>query len=226
MPFNYNHYLATLTATQIKFAPRGLFTEGNTTYLTAGSKVAVVGSRKASEQGLRNARVVTEVLVKHGAIVVSGLAEGIDTVAHETAIRAGGKTIAVLGTPLDIAYPAGNARLLAAIKRDHLAVSQFALGSPITKANFPLRNRIIALLSDAAIIVEEAENGGSCHLGWEVLRLGRPLFILKPMLEDNALNWPRQMAKYGARELTCEDLAVVLEDLPKLLSRPAAPTFF
>src|SRR6056297_214424 len=117
--------LGPLGPVEEKNAPDILFTAGDTSLLTEGSRVAIVGSRKATPEGIKRAQAVTRALVQHGIIVVSGLAEGIDTVAHRTAIKEGGRTIAVLGTPLSKAYPAMNAGLLDEIKRDQLAVSQF-----------------------------------------------------------------------------------------------------
>jgi DNA processing protein len=162
---------------------------------------------------------LAKTLVNHGAIVLSGLAEGIDTVAHETAIKQGGRTIAVLGTPLDIAYPAKNRNLLETIKKDHLAVSQFAQNYPTKKENFPMRNRTMALLSDATIIVEASQVSGTRHQGWEALRLGRLIFIMKRVIENKELSWPKEMVKYGAQELTCELLPSFLEFIPNITER-------
>jgi len=219
MDFSYKEFYTALTPTERKYAPKDMFVAGDAGLLFSGLRVAIVGSRKPSAQGIENARCLAETLVRHGAIVVSGLAEGIDTIAHETAIRAGGKTIAVLGTPLDKAYPAANARLLNTIKAGHLAVSQFPLGYPVKKENFPMRNRTMALISDATIIVEALENSGTRHQGWEALRLGRLTFILKPVMENPALSWPKEMSGYGAQELTCEQLPSFLEAIPNVTSR-------
>lgn len=155
-----------------KNAPDVLYTAGDTALLTEGSRVAIVGSRKATPDGIKRAQAVTRALVQQGIIVVSGLAEGIDTVAHRTAIEEGGRTIAVLGTPLSKAYPAMNAGLLEEIKRDHLAISQFPEGYPGKSENFPRRNRTMALICDATIVIEASEKSGTRHQGWEAIRLG------------------------------------------------------
>jgi len=136
-----------------------------------------------------------EELVREKAIVVSGLARGIDTVAHRTAIEEGGGTVAVLGTPLNAFYPPENKKLQLRIMKEHMAVSQFPLGSPVTRKNFPMRNRTMALISDATAIVEAKERSGVIHQGWECIRLGRPLFI-HASLKD--LNWVRRMTECGA----------------------------
>ena len=197
-----------------KHAPEEFFVEGNKALLTEGIRVAVVGSRKASDAGIRRAQTFTEALVRHDITVVSGLAEGVDTAAHETAISMGGKTIAVLGTPLNQAYPAKNKELLETIKRDHLAVSQFPEGYPYKKENFPRRNRTMALISDATVIVEAGEKSGTRHQGWEALRLGRLVFIMQNVAEDQKLTWPGEMIGYGAQVLRREDLPEILYDIP------------
>lgn len=157
---------------------------------------------------------MAEALVRHGITVVSGLAEGIDAVAHETAIAAGGRTIAVLGTSLDEAYPAANSDLLERIKREHLAVSQFPAGYGFKRENFPRRNRTMALISDATVIVEAGAKSGTRHQGWEALRLGRLVFIMENVAANEALSWPRELIGYGAQVLRREDLPEILYDIP------------
>jgi DNA processing protein len=149
-------------------------------------------------------------------VVVSGLARGIDTVADSAAINAGGRTVAVLGTSLDVTYPKENAPLQHRIMAEHLAVSQFAPGEPIRRTNFPRRNRTMALLSHATVIVEAAEGSGTLWQGWEALRLGRPLFIPRSVAERKDLRWPREMLKYGAEVLA--GVEQVLDRLPPRLS--------
>ena len=211
---NYKDYLLHLSDLEKKHAPENLFWAGNFSFLTEGLRVSVVGSRKASSNGVRRAKIFTEALVRHNIIVVSGLAEGIDTVAHETAIKEGGKTIAVLGTPLNKAYPAKNKPLLDTIKKDHLAISQFPENYPYRPSNFPMRNRTMALISDATVIIEASEKSGTRHQGWEALRLGRLVFIMQNVAENPKLSWPKEMIKYGAQVLTREALPEILDDIP------------
>jgi DNA processing protein len=154
-------------------------------------------------------------LGERGVIVVSGLAEGIDTAAHETAIASGGRTVAVLGTPLDKAYPAKNRVLQDRIMADHLAVSQFPAGSPSQPRNFPMRNRTMALISDATVIVEAKDGSGTIHQGWEALRLGRPLFLMESLAKDASVSWPKEMLGYGAEVLSRENVDLLLELLPE-----------
>ena len=206
--------LGQLTEFEAKNAPEKLFVEGDTSLLTEGQRVAIVGSRKASPEGMARARSLTKALIEHGITVVSGLAEGIDTVAHETAIEMGGKTIAVLGTPLSKAYPAKNKDLLDIIKRDNLAVSQFPEGYPPKRDNFPRRNRTMALICDATVVVEAGEKSGTRHQGWEAIRLGRLVFILQSVAQNADLTWPKEMIDYGAQVLSREDVPDVFYDIP------------
>lgn len=215
--------IGTLNDVELRHAPDRLYVQGDISLLSAGPKVSIVGSRNASPAGLARARKLATSFVKNNMIVVSGLAQGIDTAAHEAAIAAGGRTIAVLGTPLDQSYPKENAALQALIGRKHLIVSQFAVGRPTSRANFPQRNRTMALLTDATVIVEASEKSGSLHQGWEAIRLGRPLFIMRSMVEDRSLSWPAKMRGYGAQVLSTENLKTVVENLPSFAHTDAAP---
>ena len=107
--------------------------------------------------------------------------------------------------------------------QEHLAVSQFAPGVPSRPGNFPMRNRTMALLSDATVIVEAGEKSGSLHQGWEALRPGRPLFLLESLLRDSALSWAREMEGYGAQALVLENLELLFELLPER-ARGARPS--
>lgn len=206
--------LGPLGPVEWKNAPDVLYTTGDTSLLTEGSRVAIVGSRKATPDGIKRAKAVTRALVEQGIIVVSGLADGIDTVAHRTAIEGGGRTIAVLGTPLSKAYPAQNAGLLEEIKRNHLAISQFPEGYPSKGENFPRRNRTMALICDATIVIEASEKSGTRHQGWEAIRLGRDLYLLENVATDPNLTWPKQLIEYGAQVLRRENLPDILLDIP------------
>lgn len=195
-----------------KYAPNMLYVKGPMKLPLLTPMVSIVGSRKASSNGLTDCRRIAQTLTSRNIVIVSGLAEGIDTSVHLAAMEKGGKTIAVLGTPLDKNYPAKNFKLQQEIMRNHLAISQFEIGRPTRPKNFVLRNRTMALISDATIIVEASNRSGSLHQGWEALRLGRPLFIWKTILKRHDVNWPQEMLQYGA--LVLDDPADVLESLP------------
>lgn len=206
--------LGPLDEVERKHAPEKLWVRGDTSLLTRGARVSIVGSRKASEIGLRRAAKLAKLLVTRGVTVVSGLAEGIDTAAHKSAIDYGGRTIAVLGTPLDVVFPASNAALQDLIMRKHLAVSQFAPGTATSRAHFPMRNRTMALLSDATVIVEAKEQSGTMHQGWETLRLGRELYVLDS-LASLGLEWVSTLMQYGAQVLSDSNSELFVKSLPE-----------
>lgn len=206
--------LGPLDEVERKHAPDELFVEGDTALVTRGARVSIVGSRKASTEGLKRAARLAALLVERNVVVVSGLAEGIDTAAHVAAIEHGGRTMAVLGTPLDQCSPARNRDLQRRIMREHLAVSQFAPGKSLGAKAFPMRNRTMALLSDVTVIVEAGEKSGTIHQGWEALRLGRPLHIMESLvLEGHA--WTREMQRYGAFVLSDSTKDLFLESIPE-----------
>jgi DNA processing protein len=159
--------------------------------------VAIVGTRKPSEEGLLRAARLARELSAAGVAVVSGLAEGIDGAAHRAAIDAGGRTIAVIGTPIDKAYPAAHAQLQEQIAADHLLVSQFAPGTPTLPAMFPQRNKLMAAIADATVIVEAGETSGTIHQAAECLRLGRKLFFLASLARLN-YSWVQGFQRSGA----------------------------
>ena len=203
--------LGPLNAVEKRYAPATLWIAGDAELLAKHPRVAVVGTRHPTDDGRRRARRLARELVANGVIVVSGLAEGVDTIAHTTAMS-DGRTIAVFGTPLDDVFPRQNAALQAQIAQRDLVVSEFAPGSKVSKGNFPRRNRTMALIADASVIVEAGDGSGTLSQGWEALRLGRPLFFLQSLL-DTDLEWPREMMTYGARALS--DLDELLAILPR-----------
>ncbi len=204
--------LGPLNAVEQKFAPPRLWTSGDASLLQRHPRVAVVGTRRPSQDGARRARKLVKALVEKGVVVVSGLAEGVDTLAHSHAIELGGRTIAVLGTPVDEVFPRQNEALQRLIAREHLVVSEFPPGSAVSRGNFPRRNRTMALIADASVIIEAGDGSGTLSQGWEALRLGRPLFLLKSLL-DKDLKWPKEMLEYGAVALAdIEELMKVLPD--------------
>ena len=123
-------------------------------------------------------------------VVVSGLALGIDTAALASAIQHHGRVAAVIGTPLSKAYPAENGPLQERIWREHVLLTPFAEGETVFRSNFPKRNRVMAAVSDATVIVEASDTSGTLHQAAECQRLGRWLFIMRSVAEDRALKWP------------------------------------
>jgi DNA processing protein len=160
------------------------------TGLLARRCVSIIGARKCSPEGAARARRLARELVAHDVIIVSGLAEGIDTAAMTAAMEAGGHTIGVIGTPLDRAYPAANAELQADVYRRHLLVSRFEPGSRVFPSNFPERNRLMAMMSSATVVIEASDTSGTLHQAAECARLGRWLFIAQSVVSDSRLTWP------------------------------------
>ncbi len=124
--------------------------------------VSIVGSRENSPYGERMTVEISTGLAKKGFNIVSGLARGIDSIAHRSAMEAGGKTIAVLGCGIDTCYPTENLELCEEIKKNHLLISEYPGTTPPTTASFPIRNRIIAGLSKTLVVAEAGEHSGSC----------------------------------------------------------------
>jgi DNA processing protein len=154
--------------------------------------VSIVGAREATEDGRQRARRLARELTEAGVVIVSGLARGIDTAAHLSTIEHQGSTAAVIGTPLDKAYPTENTELQETIYRDHLLLSPFPIGERVFPSNFPKRNRVMAALTNASVIVEASDTSGSLHQAVECQRLGRWLFIMQSVVNDRQLTWPKK----------------------------------
>jgi DNA processing protein len=158
--------------------------------------VAIVGTREVSPEGAARSRNLARALVAAGVVVVSGLARGVDTEALTAAMDAGGRVIAVIGTPIDKAYPAENKTLQERIYREHLLVSQFAPDERVFPSNFPERNKLMAALSDGTAIIEAGDTSGTLHQAAECVRLRRWLFIAKNVVENPSLQWPKGFIGY------------------------------
>lgn len=213
-PFTSEELLGPLNEVERRRSPKELFVAGDAQLFRMQPRVAIVGSRKASAKGIRRAERISRMLAQRGAIVVSGLAEGIDTAAHRAALAAGGRTIAVIGTPLDKSYPKSNAKLQRKLITEHAVLSQFPLGYPTQPKCFPMRNATMALLVSASVIVEADDNSGVLSHGWETLRLGRMLFIMESVANNPILRWPHEMRNYGAEVLSDRNIEQVMDALP------------
>lgn len=170
--------------------------------------VAVVGTRKPSKKGVVRTRRLVKNLVADGFTVVSGLASGIDTVAHKTTIDNGGKTIGVIGTPISEFYPKENKELQKQIAKEHLLVSQVPVlrySRQTPRGNrlfFPERNITMSALTEATIIVEAGETSGTLVQANAAIKQGRKLFILDNCFRNPDLTWPRRLAERGAIRVT------------------------
>lgn len=172
--------------------------------------VSIVGTRDVSAAGKSRAARLARELASAGVTVVSGLAKGVDTAAMESAIAAGGHVIGVIGTAIDKAYPAENARLQETVWENHLLLTPFGEGERVFRSNFPKRNRVMAAISDATVIVEASDTSGTLHQAAECQRLGRWLFILRSVAEDRSLDWPRTFLK-GPKTRVLDSSADVIE---------------
>ena len=170
----------------------------------APRRVAVVGTRKVSEEGASRTRRLVKALVEHDFTIVSGLAQGVDTIAHQTAIDHGGRTIAVLGTPISENYPKENAELQRQIATDYLVVSQVPVlrykAQTIhgNKLFFLERNKTMSALTEATIIVEAGATSGTLVQAKAALDQGRKLFILESNFNNPSITWPAKFEKLGA----------------------------
>ena len=172
--------------------------------LVASRSVAVVGTRKPSRDGLLRTRRLVRELVNDDFTVVSGLAAGIDQAAHQTAIERGGRTIAVIGTPLSYVYPKAHAALQREIAERFLLVSPVPVKryeSQDYRRNrlfFPERNVVMSALTEATIIVEAGETSGTLIQARAALQQGRKLFVLDSCFRNPRLTWPDRLATKGA----------------------------
>lgn len=162
---------------ELKTAPRQLWVRGT---LAVGEPpaVAIVGTRKATPYGVRIARAIAAVCARHGVCVVSGLALGIDAAAHEAALDAGGRTVAVLGTGIDQYYPRRHHALQERIAHEGLVMSEFGPGDPGHAGAFPQRNRLIAAIADVTVVVEAPESSGALNTARYARELGRTLAVV------------------------------------------------
>ncbi len=201
--------------------PLLLHVNGNRALLSA-PMVAVVGSRNASTQGKANAENFAEALSHAGLCVVSGMALGIDTAAHEGALRGAGSTIAVIGTGADRVYPARNRELAHRIAHAGCIVSEYVLGTPPVANNFPRRNRIISGMAAGVLVVEAAAQSGSLITAQMAAEQGRDVFALPGSIHSALAKGCHQLIREGAQLVeTVDDVLAALRVSP--LARPAAP---
>lgn len=168
-----------------------IYSAGDLTLLDR-PRVAIVGARKATIEGRRRAAQLARDCARAGVVVISGLAEGIDFAAHTSAIEHGGKTVAVIGTPLDKIYPEKHAALQQQIYREHLLLSPFTWGDKFVPQNFPERNQIMAQLALATVIIEASGTSGSLHQAAESVHVGHAVFIAAGVLDNPKLTWPQR----------------------------------
>lgn len=190
--------------------PLLLYTKGRTELLNAPA-LAIVGSRNASPQGLRNAEAFALAASDAGLCIISGMAHGIDAAAHLGGLSGKSSSIAIVGTGLDKVYPAAHRELAHRLAQDGLIVSEFPLGTPPLPANFPRRNRIISGLSLGCLVVEASLQSGSLITARMALEQGREIFAIPGSIHSPQSKGCHALIKQGAKLV--ESAQDVLEEL-------------
>ncbi len=158
--------------------PVALYHLGGFADLEQEACVGIVGTRRPSDYAVRCAKRLSLDLARAGAVIVSGLAAGVDACAHKAALYAGAFTVGVLGCGIDVVYPKENAELFDGVAKNGLIVTEFPPSTPPAGSNFPMRNRVIAALSDAVVAVEGSERSGALITAEHALRQGKKLFAV------------------------------------------------
>lgn len=184
-------------------APFTLFYKGNILPLNEGYNISIVGSRKYSNYGKDVTKIICSDLCANNINIISGMAKGIDTFAHESALENEGYTCAVLGSGLDIVYPKENLRIFNKIGKNGSVISEFLPGTPPYSHNFPLRNRIISALSDIIIVIEAGEKSGSLITANLALEQGKEVMAVPGSIFSYESKGTNKLIKDGAFPLTC-----------------------
>jgi DNA processing protein len=209
---------------EIPDPPLALHLRGDRTLL-ARAAIAVVGSRRASPYGINVARELSRRLASDAALViVSGLARGVDTAAHQAALDAGGTTIAVLGTGIDVVYPRSNRRLFDRIATEGLIVSEFPPGTPPLALNFPMRNRVISGLCTGTLIVEATSRSGSLITARMAAEQGREVFAVPGSIFSEGSEGTHRLIQYGAKLVhDVGDIVCELPGMTDVKTKPVVP---
>lgn len=179
--------------------------------------IAIVGTRYPTEYGKRWTRKISGTLAQHGFTIISGMAAGIDTEAHRSCLSAGGRTIAVVGTGVDVVYPASNKQLYQQIQQQGLILSEYPAGTQPNRANFPPRNRIIAGLCRAVIIMEAPIKSGALITSRFANEFGRDVYVLPGALDNQKCLGSLELLNRGAHLILSEaHLLEMLGTIPQL----------
>jgi len=178
--------------------------------------ISVVGSRKLTHYGASVAETIATDLASMGFTIVSGMARGVDSISHKAAIRAGGRTIAVLGSGLDVPYPPENKTLMGKIALSGSVISEFPPGTPPDKDNFPRRNRLISGLSLGVVVVEAAPDSGALITARYAMDQGKEVFAIPGSITSAQSAGPNELIRKGATLIRhandiVEELAPVLK---------------
>lgn len=205
---------------EISDAPLVLYVHGDARLLSRHA-VAMVGSRRPTAYGSSVAHRLASDLAQRGLVVVSGLARGIDSASHRGALEAGGKTIAVLGSGVDVIYPRENKSLAKKIMESGAVISEFPLGTGPTPQNFPIRNRIISGLALGVVIVEAAEYSGSLITARLALEQNREVFGVPGNITSAQSFGPNHLIKQGAKLV--DQWIDVIEEFPAAIRMQLLP---
>jgi DNA processing protein len=178
--------------------------------------IGIVGTRGPSDYGIRWARKISTCLASNGFTIVSGMAQGIDTEAHTACLEAGGRTIAVVGTGVDIVYPPRNQALATDIQQHGLIVSEYVAGTPPDRPHFPARNRIIAGLSRATIVIEAPIKSGALITAYQANDFGRDVYALPGSIDNpNSLGCLGLLSRGAQPILGLDHLLELLAAIPQ-----------
>ncbi|HJU68950.1 MAG TPA: DNA-processing protein DprA [Gemmatimonadaceae bacterium] len=192
----------------LRSPPRVLWAIGDLAALRA-PVVAIVGTRKATPYGLRATREIAGALARAGACVASGMARGIDGTAHVAALEERGRTVAVLGTGVDVPYPVGHRPLHARIRAHGLLLSEAPPGAHAGPGSFPRRNRLIAAIASITIVVEAGEKSGALNTAGQALELGRTVAAVPGPIDSPQSVGSNRLLRDGATVIA--DIADVLQ---------------
>ena len=188
----------------INDAPYVLYMRGTSDETGDGFlRIGIIGSRRASDYGMKVAYGLGYALAKRGVVVVSGLATGIDSEAHRGAVEAGGKTIAILGCGVNLVYPKDNAQIMVDVMKHGQVISEFPFDTPPYKWNFPQRNRIISGISHGIVVVEAEEVSGTAITAGLALEQGKELFAVPGNINSPTSVGTNRLIKNGATPVTC-----------------------
>jgi DNA processing protein len=196
----------------LSHVPKSFFCIGDTDLL-AGPMIAIVGTRDPTSYGERTTRELARAFANNGVTLVSGMARGIDAIVHRTALDCDGKTIAVLGTGIDIPYPSGHRELHRSIASRGLVISENGPGVTPYKGAFPRRNRIIAALGRATIVIEAGHKSGALNTASHAMEIGRPVAALPGPIDSPQSAGTNHLIRDGAIVIASVDDALALMGL-------------
>lgn len=218
-----------LAFSRIPDMPLVIYCTGDPLWLNEPGAVGIVGSRKPTEYGLQAAADIGGELAENGALIISGLADGLDSAGHRAAVQHGKPTVAVMGVPIDRTYPAANAALRSRIEQNGCVISEYAPGCSAGPNGFLQRNRLIAALSSALLVVEAQEKSGTMSTVGHAERYGKPVFAVPGSIyspnstgTNRLLHEARAKAACSAADLT-EALGLRMRSEDVQTTRTATP---